>query len=66
MNSGAPASDALPDRASFGMIRSTSATTVAYSRAVKNCGVYALPRRGLRARLRAPSPRRGRFFRRST
>jgi hypothetical protein len=31
MNAGTPASVALPERASRGMIRSTSTTTVAYS-----------------------------------
>ncbi len=38
MNAGTPASVALPDRSSFGMIRSTSTPTVAYSCAVKNFG----------------------------
>ena len=41
MNSGTPASVALPDRSSFGMMRSTSTRTVAYSCAVKNFGLKA-------------------------
>src|SRR3990170_6116894 len=41
MNSGTPASVALPDRSSFGMIKSTSSRTVAYSWAVKNFGLKA-------------------------
>ena len=36
MNSGAPASEALADLASCGRIKSDNATTVAYSRGVKN------------------------------
>src|SRR5581483_10682554 len=43
MNSAVPASDALPDRSSFGMIMSPSAITVAYSCAVKNRGTYGCP-----------------------
>ncbi len=39
MNSGTPASVALPDRSSAGMRMSTSMRTVSYSRGVKNCGV---------------------------
>ena len=41
MNSGTPASVALPERSSFGMMRSTSTRTVAYSCAVKNFGLNA-------------------------
>jgi hypothetical protein len=41
MNSGTPASVALPERSSFGMIRSTRTRTVAYSCAVKNFGLNA-------------------------
>ena len=39
MNSGTPASLALPDRSSRGMMRSASRRTVSYSCAVKNVGV---------------------------
>ena len=39
MNCGTPASVALPERSSFGMMRSTSTLTVAYSWAVKNFGL---------------------------
>ena len=39
MNSGTPASVALPERSSFGMIMSASAPTVAHSSAVKNFGL---------------------------
>jgi hypothetical protein len=39
MKAGTPASDALPDRSSFGMIMSASAVTVASSAAVKNLGL---------------------------
>ena len=39
MNSGTPASVALPDRSSFGMMMSTSTRTVAHSCAVKNFGL---------------------------
>src|SRR5258708_14628079 len=39
MNSGPPASVALPDRSSFGIMRSTSTTMVAYSCGVKNVAV---------------------------
>ena len=42
MNAGTPASVALPDRSSRGMIRSTRTATVAYSCAVKNFGLKAL------------------------
>ena len=64
MNSGTPASVALPDRSSFGMIRSTSTRTVAYSCAVKNFGLNAArfagaAARGLR-RLRGAAPPRPR------
>src|SRR2546423_5620333 len=38
MNSGTPASDALPDLSSFGMIMSARTRTVRYSAAVKNLG----------------------------
>ena len=48
MNSGTPASVALPDRSSFGMMRSTSTRTVCYWCAVKNFGVNAVRRRRLR------------------
>jgi len=41
MNSGTPASVALPERSSFGITRSTSIRTVAYSWAVKNFGLNA-------------------------
>src|SRR5258708_27855586 len=44
MNSGTPASVALPDRASFGMMMSTSTRTVAYSCAVKNFGLKSAGR----------------------
>ncbi len=39
MNSGTPASVALPDRSSRGRIRSTSTRTVSHSWAVKNLGL---------------------------
>ena len=41
MNSGTPASVALPERSSFGMMRSTSTRTVAHSCGVKNFGLNA-------------------------
>ena len=44
MNCGTPASVALPDRSSRGMIRSTSTVTVAYSCAVKNFGLNGVAR----------------------
>ena len=43
MNSGTPASVALPDRSSFGMMMSTSMRTVAYSCGVKNFGLNGVP-----------------------
>ena len=57
MNCGTPASVALPERSSFGMMRSTSSLTVAYSWAVKNFGlngaaVVDLLRRRLRLMVR--------------
>ena len=39
MNSGTAASVALPERSSFGMMRSTSTRTVAHSCGVKNFGL---------------------------
>jgi hypothetical protein len=39
MNSGTPASVALPDRSSFGMMRSTSMRTVSHSWGLKNFGL---------------------------
>ena len=39
MNSGTPASVALPDRSSFGMIMSTRMRTVCHSWGVKNFGL---------------------------
>ena len=65
MNSGTPASVALPERSSFGMMRSTSTRTVAYSCAVKNFGLNAgrraaRPARRLRRPGRAPAPPRRR------
>jgi hypothetical protein len=42
MNSGTPASVALPDRSSFGMMMLASTATVAHSCALKNFGLYAL------------------------
>jgi hypothetical protein len=39
MNSGTPASVALPERSSLGMTMSTSMLTVAHSCAVKNFGL---------------------------
>ena len=41
MNSGTAASVALPERSSFGMMRSTSTRTVAHSCGVKNFGLNA-------------------------
>ena len=38
MNSGTPASVALPERSSAGRIKSTSSRTVSYSWSVKNFG----------------------------
>ena len=42
MKAGTPASVALPDFSSFGMMMSTSTLTVAYSCAVKNFGLNAV------------------------
>ncbi len=39
MNSGTPASEALPDRSSFGRMRSTRVRTVCHSWGVKNFGL---------------------------
>src|SRR5213080_2796821 len=44
MNSGTPASVALPERSSLGMMRSTSRRTVSHSCAVKFFGSYGAPR----------------------
>src|SRR5256885_2845279 len=44
MNSGTPASVALPERSSLGMIRSTSTRTVSHSWAVNCFGSYVVPR----------------------
>src|SRR6266480_6735544 len=44
MNSGTPASVALPERSSFGMIRSTSTRTVSHSWGVNCFGSYGVPR----------------------
>ena len=51
MNAGTPASVALPDRSSRGMIRSTSTRTVAYSCGVKKLRLVRAP--ALRAACRA-------------
>ena len=51
MNAGTPASVALPDRSSLGMMRSTSTLTVAYSCAVKNFGLNGAPLLTAAARL---------------
>ena len=57
MNSGTPASVALPERSSFGMMMSTSTRTVAYSCAVKNFGLKAAAVRAAAcARLRVLVP----------
>ena len=58
MNSGTPASMALPDRSSRGMMRSTSTRTVSYSCAVKNFGMNGVAAGAASRRLRQAVRRR--------
>src|SRR6266542_2688025 len=54
MNSGTPASVALPERSSRGITRSTSIRTVSHSWGVKNVGAYGEEGGGLQRSARQP------------